>query len=232
MNTQFDVFISCRKTGNDCQPTRDSLIARNVFDFLNAHGVRSFLAEESLLAMGQADYKNAIDQVLDKVPVMVVVACAAENLESPWVKYEWDSFHNDVLGGIKRGVLFSYLDNVDVKLLPRTLRQNQAIHHSEGSLNVLFSYIASALGLNRMEQMAEGGQRAVDRFSRMTEIIAESRLLELEITSGMFGGMFTPEQQTRMNNQIESLKKVLEKESDQQPPSRRETERGGPKGEL
>ena len=213
---QFDVFVSCRKTGDDGGATRDSLLARNVYDFLNARGVRAFLAEESLITMGQTEYKRAIDEVLDHVPVLVVVATSPENLESRWVRYEWDSFYNDILSGVKRGTLLSYLDGVDAKTLPRTLRQNQAIQHSEGALQVLFSHIAAAIGLRQVENMTRSGQVAVDRLDRLTEVMAESRLLELEITSGMFGRMFSPDQSARMQRHIESLKCILKERSSQQ----------------
>lgn len=212
---RFDVFVSCRKTDPDGRSTRDSLLARNVYDFLTARGVRAFLAEESLLTMGQAEYKKAIDEVLDHVPVLVVVATSPENLESRWVRYEWDSFFNDILGGVKRGTLLSYLDGVDVKALPRTLRQNQAIQHSEGALQILFSHISAALGLKQVEDMTRSGQMAVDRLDRLTEVMAESRLLELEITSGMFGTMFSADQRARMQRQIESLKSILKERSSQ-----------------
>jgi hypothetical protein len=209
MRMRFDVFISCRKTDDDGRSTRDSLLARNVHDFLTARGVRSFLAEETLLSMGQSDYKKVIDEVLDQVSCLVVVATSPENLESPWVRYEWDSFFTEILSGAKRGTLLSYLDGVDIKALPRTLRQNQAFQHSDGALQMLFSHIAAALGLTRVEDLTRTGQVAVDRLNRLTEVMAESRLLELEITSGMFGMMFSPEQMARMQRQIESLKSLL-----------------------
>jgi len=219
ITVRFDVFISCRKTGDDGRATRDSLLARNVYDFLTARGMLCFLAEESLLTMGQAEYKKAIDEVLDHVPVLVVVATSPENLESKWVRYEWDSFYNDILGGVKRGTLLSYLDGVDVKALPRTLRQTQAIQHSEGALQILSTHISSALGLRQVDDLTRSGQVAVDRLDRLTEVMAESRLLELEITSGMFGMLLSADQTARMQRQIETLKNILKERSSQTDPA-------------
>jgi len=79
----------------------------------------------------------------------------------------------------------------------------------------LFSHISAALGVKQVEDMTQDGHIAIDRLNRLTEIMAESRLLELEITSGMFGMMFSPEQRTRMQNQIESLKSILKERSRQ-----------------
>jgi len=55
-------------------------------------------------------------------------------------------------------------------------------------------------------KLAEEGKDAVSRLNRTTEIMAESRLLELEITSGMFGSIFSDEQQARMERQINELR--------------------------
>lgn len=213
---QFDVFLSYRKTDDQGRSTRDSLLAREVFDFLGARGVRCFLAEESLASTGQAEYKQFIDQVLDEVPVLVVVATSPENIASRWVRYEWDSFYNDILSGRQRGTLLSYLDGVEVRDLPRTLRQNQAIQHAEGALQVLFSHVAAALGLRHVEDMTRSGELAIGRLTRLTEVMAESRLLELEITEAMFGQLFVPEQAARLRQQIRSLQAILRETRDGQ----------------
>ncbi|MBX9936089.1 MAG: hypothetical protein K2Y10_05805 [Burkholderiaceae bacterium] len=55
-------------------------------------------------------------------------------------------------------------------------------------------------------KLAEEGKDAVGRLNRTTELMAESRLLELEITSGMFGSIFSDEQRDRLERQIEELR--------------------------
>jgi hypothetical protein len=57
-------------------------------------------------------------------------------------------------------------------------------------------------------KLAEEGKDAVLRLNRTTELMAESRLLELEITSQMFGTIFSDEQQKRMRRQIEELRQL------------------------
>jgi hypothetical protein len=81
-------------------------------------------------------------------------------------------------------------------------------------LLLLFERFASAAGSKaevgplkiELGKLAEEGKDAVSRLNRTTELMAESRLLELEITSQMFGQIFSAEQQTRMRRQIEELK--------------------------
>lgn len=63
-----------------------------------------------------------------------------------------------------------------------------------------------------LEKLATQGEKAVSNVIRLTELMAESRLLELEITESMFGSIFTPDQRKRMQSQIEELRKLTEKD--------------------
>ena len=64
---------------------------------------------------------------------------------------------------------------------------------------------------------------AVNNLGRLTVLMAESRLLELEITAGTFGAVFSEKQRTIMNQQIEELRRlttsemVIEPHSDDKP---------------
>lgn len=57
-------------------------------------------------------------------------------------------------------------------------------------------------------KLAHEGQQAVNKLNRINYIMAESRLLELEITEGNFGPVFSKEQRDRMKQQIDELKKL------------------------
>ena len=55
-------------------------------------------------------------------------------------------------------------------------------------------------------KLAEQGREAVESLDRLNLLMAESRLLELEITQGKFGSALTPDQRARMERQIEELR--------------------------
>ena len=59
-------------------------------------------------------------------------------------------------------------------------------------------------------KIAEEGKQAVNNLNRITHLMAESRLLELEITEGNFGSVFSTEQRERMKNQIEELRELTQ----------------------
>lgn len=210
MRAEFDVFLSYKNLDPSGQPTRDAALARDLHDHLSGQGLRVFLSSVSLEQLGAAAYKKAIDDALDSAQVLVAVGTSAENLESQWVKYEWESFFNDILSGRKpKGCVFSYVAGIAPNELPRTLWQNQAIVHQPGSPGLLYNFIANALAIQSVARITQDGRAAVGRLHRLIEVMAESRLLELEITAGMFGPMFSAEQRTRMEAQITRLRQLM-----------------------
>jgi hypothetical protein len=67
-------------------------------------------------------------------------------MESEWVRYEWDSFFNDIISGIKpNGRVFTFVKGVDPRDLPRKLRQGQVFHAERGEVQNLCSFIRNAL---------------------------------------------------------------------------------------
>jgi len=59
-------------------------------------------------------------------------------------------------------------------------------------------------------KLAETGKQAVENINQLNQLMAESRLLELEITEGNFGAVFTTEQRQRMQNHIDKLRKLTQ----------------------
>jgi len=55
-------------------------------------------------------------------------------------------------------------------------------------------------------KLAQEGQQAVSRLNEINDLMAESRLLELEITEANFGPIFSSEQREQMKKHIERLK--------------------------
>lgn len=57
-------------------------------------------------------------------------------------------------------------------------------------------------------KLAEQGQQAVENMNRITYLMAESRLLELEITEGKFGLLFSDGEREKMKSHIEEFKSL------------------------
>ena len=63
----------------------------------------------------------------------------------------------------------------------------------------------------KLGQLVEEGDRAVKKLGRLQVLMAETRLLELEITENHFGGRFSPDHRHQMKKQIEELRRLTDK---------------------
>jgi len=60
-------------------------------------------------------------------------------------------------------------------------------------------------------KLVEQGQIAVGTLNRLNLLMAESRLLELEITEANFGRVFSAEQRARMKAHIDELRQLTQR---------------------
>lgn len=140
----FDVFISYKNSDNGIL-TKDSFLARELYEFLTKEGIHAFFSGQSLADLGADRYKQIIDDTLDSCSVLIVVGTKLEYIQSSWVRYEWDSFFNDILMEKKKGKVFSYVDNINPHDLPRTLRNLQCFDKNTSSLKSVAAYVKRAL---------------------------------------------------------------------------------------
>ena len=142
---KFDIFISYKHSDELGKITPDYQIARDLYALLIKQGYEVFCADESLKQIGSSQYKNDIDDALDSARILIVILTNAEYALSKWIQYEWDSFFNDILSGIKKdGKLFTLTKGVNTSLLPRTLRNVQNFKVEDGS-SLLLDFIKSNL---------------------------------------------------------------------------------------
>ncbi len=145
---QYEVFISFKHLDYNKNQTEDSSMAVELYNALMSRGIRTFYCNKTLEIVGISQYKKAIDAALDACKVLIVVGTCLENINSEWVRYEWDSFYNDILSNIKPNAkIFSYIDKMSLADLPRTLRQLQVFEKREYSLQNICNYIEHALGI-------------------------------------------------------------------------------------
>lgn len=142
----YDIFISYKHTDNGVL-TKDSEIARNLYELLSKLGYKVFFSSGSLEELGSSRYKAAIDAALDSAKLMIVVLTKADYALSQWVQYEWDSFYNDYLSGARKNAnLFTLTQNIEIHNLPRTLRNVQNFIFSD-NYSQLCEFIKNALPL-------------------------------------------------------------------------------------
>lgn len=140
----IDIFLSYKHSDEQGAVTRDHEIAKLLFDTLSKMGYRVFFSSSSLESIGSSRYKADIDAALDTARVMIVVLTEAKYATSQWVQYEWDSFYNDFLSGVRKEAnLFTLTENINVHDLPRTLRNVQ--NFSSEQIDALCGFVKAAL---------------------------------------------------------------------------------------
>jgi len=155
-----DVFISF-KNSYQGQPTRDREIAENLHKKLDEEGIKAFFSNSTLAEMGESEFKKAIDMALSEARVMIVIGTKMEYVDSKWVRYEWDTFSQEILNDRKPegSKIFTYLEGVSVADLPIGLRNYQTFSTRDQIKNVV-KHIKNSLGSNVKEipkrELSEG----------------------------------------------------------------------------
>jgi hypothetical protein len=112
-----------------------------------------FFSNKSLEQIGNSAFKAEIETALDQAQILIAVTTNPEHIASQWVKYEWDSFHNDIISGIKpNGRIFVYVEGVRTSTLPRALRQCQVFENDDKAKHTLTEFIISSFGLRPVEE--------------------------------------------------------------------------------
>lgn len=143
----FEVFISFKNLDETGNPTRDQTIAQQVTHALMKRGISVFFSVETLERLGTSAYKKAIDNALDEAKVLIAVGTSKANLESEWVRYEWDGFLQDVISGVKpTGHVFVVTEGISPRDLPRGLRHSQTFTFSEPEIERMINFIRHAMG--------------------------------------------------------------------------------------
>jgi hypothetical protein len=216
-SSDYDVFLSCKQTGPDGKPTRDSEIAKRLETELEPRGIRCFRADSALQSLARADYSRAIMETLDRVPMLVVVATSAEHVRSEWVRAEWETFLNEFRSGRKQGgVLVSVVEGLSIGDLPIELRQFQCFRFNEDIAGLPCDFLEKALtnwrsqeSLKATERLVQSGQESIRQMDSLRRAMAESRITELEITAGLFAPMLGPDYTARLAKHIADLKRSL-----------------------
>lgn len=145
---------------------------------------------------------NKLDDFISKVD--------DEDLETELISYSsrYNKLENDKKLGVS-GDDYNQEYNQLVRNLTSLLRETKNIAIEKASMQIG----------SQLSELAEEGSNAIDELKKLNVIIAESRLLELQVIKSMFGNFFSKSDLVKVEQNIESLKKVLNKVDDDYQPS-------------
>ena len=156
-----DVFISFKNTDNIGNLTKDVEISEELYNQLQKEGINTFFSKVILIEQGAAAYKNAIEKALEEARVLVCISTSVDYLNSEWVSYERESFHNDILSGRKTNAcIVPYLQNIYDTDVPRSLRNYQTFQINVSPVEDVVNFIKKFLfsqndGVNTTSQENE-----------------------------------------------------------------------------
>lgn len=144
----YDAFISFKNNDATGQRTADSRIAEALYARFKDAGINVFFSNVTLFEFGETAYKDAIEHAIIDARVMVVIGTSLEYLTSTWVKYEWSSFHEEILSGDKPGgTIVPYLSQSITRAeRPMALRNFESFAIETTPVDQVVAFVLSALG--------------------------------------------------------------------------------------
>ncbi len=131
-STDYDAFISSRSC--------DYGYALGVHKFLIDSGKSAFFSGQSLPAVSESDFRQALDSAIEVARNMVVVVSDASHASAPWLEHEWGMFLTEILSGRKKGNLVTVATSLDLTSgLPLALRSREVFPLSDEGLERLLS---------------------------------------------------------------------------------------------
>ena len=124
----FDVFLSFRSSDDEGRPTRERVVARRIYDELTRRGIKTFMSEVTLKGRLGEDYEPIIYKALYSCKFFILIACSAQNINSPWVKNEWSRFRDREEEEHLEGACCAVFENISPSDLPAFLRSRQGVN--------------------------------------------------------------------------------------------------------
>lgn len=144
--TEYQIFLSFKHSDFNGNVTKDAVIAKNLYDHFTARGKKVFFSDVTLTQIGESEFKRTIDAALDSATVLIVICTDPRYVVTRWVEYEWDTFSNDILSNFKpNGKIYSVIDGVNPRDLPRTLRNRQLFFLSTDGYGNIVNYVCNYL---------------------------------------------------------------------------------------
>jgi hypothetical protein len=119
-----DVFLSFA--------SEDLVLAKKVYSYLENSGHKVFFSNETL---HHSNFGDEIDNALRSARSLVLIGTETDRFYKPYVRFEWQSFHNDILAGRKpwKAPFITFTTNPDMNSLPLPLVNRQIIDYSKKS---------------------------------------------------------------------------------------------------
>ncbi len=179
------VFISYKNSDGGII-TEDAHIAESLYKKLEQNHIPTFYSNVTLHELGESHYKEAIEDALDSAVILLLIGTKVDYIQSKWVKYEWDSFHEEILADAKENaIIIPYLsETIGRNEKPRALRNMETFLVERDSEDKVVSFIINYLTTHGMffEDYSKNKFNAgIDKHSSYSALAAdEERRLAIQ----------------------------------------------------
>lgn len=142
----YDIFICYKETDENGQRTRDSVLADEVYYHLTKEGYRVFFSRITLQDKLGESYEPYIFAGLHSAKIMIVIGTDPKNLQSAWVKNEWNRYLALIQKGEAKVLIPAYRD-MDPYDLPKEFSHLQALNMAQlGFMQDLLHGVGKIIG--------------------------------------------------------------------------------------
>ncbi len=131
----YDVFISFKATDDNGRPTEDSLIAQELYYYLEKNlGLKTFFSNITLKDKAGKEFEPIIYAALNSATVMILVGTTPDYINATWVKNEWTRYIAMMSEAKKEGkskYIISAIKGMRPEQLPSQLLTYQAVDYGE-----------------------------------------------------------------------------------------------------
>lgn len=172
--SRYDVFISCK--------SEDYKYAEEIYDFLTANGINTFLASKELRRLGESEYRRAISAAMKDAYHLIIFASNPGYIDSTWVYYEWDMFLNAKLKGFKPGNIITILKDVATDDINMDLWKYESLTYSDYKNSVL-QYVDTDDSRARRAQIQKEKEEEQQRLQAQEEERRRVEAMRAELTA-------------------------------------------------
>jgi len=139
---KHDIFISFKYSGSDGKPTKDSIVARELYTELTKLKLSTFFSPVSIQESGKSNWDRAIESALESSRILILVGSSREHIDSAQVEEEWRAFQM-IMRGSDRQFFILNCGNLQPSKLPLKLITYQLFQHND--LNALVEMVVNSM---------------------------------------------------------------------------------------
>lgn len=175
-----DIVICYKRTDGENGITKDTLVARDIYEILTEKGYNVFLAEKNLQFMAGFEFEPVIYNAIRTSKVMLVISSNLDNIMSGWTKNEWTRFIKFMEFDRAKKLIPIICEGFNASELPDSLRKFEALEINANFKNSLLSSIEKCVQVStsKINRVKIGAQKETKKEKAFKQNVVVRKLTE------------------------------------------------------